>query len=61
MVSFVDQVLCTGFADNGDSGSLVTAVETGRVVGLHFAGSDTVSICNPIGPVMGALGVSFAT
>ena len=61
LLHFVDQVLCTGFADNGDSGSLVTAVETGRVVGLHFAGSDTVSICNPIGPVMGALGVSFAT
>jgi hypothetical protein len=59
LLRFVNQVLSTAFADSGDSGSLVTDVDTGRVVGLHFAGSDSVSICNPIGPVMEALGVSF--
>ena len=61
LLRFVDQILCEAFADPGDSGALVTSVVNGRVVGLHFAGSDTVSICNPIGAVFSALGVAFAT
>ncbi|WP_418319656.1 hypothetical protein [Piscinibacter sakaiensis] len=59
-LSFVNQVLCTHFATNGDSGSIVVDTTTGRVVGLHFAGSDTVSVFNPIGPVMSKLGFTFA-
>lgn len=60
LLRFVDQVLCTGFADSGDSGALVIDVDTGGVVGLHFAGGDSVSICNPIRPVIKALDISFA-
>jgi Trypsin-like peptidase domain len=61
LVRFVDQILCTAFAEPGDSGALVVDTATGRVVGLHFSGSDTVSVCNPIGPVIDALGISFET
>ena len=61
LLRFVDQILCDAFADPGDSGALVTSVASGRVVGLHFAGSDSVSICNPIGAVLGALGVTFSS
>lgn len=59
-VRFINQVLCTAFADLGDSGALVTDVASGSVVGLHFAGNENVSIFNPIGPVLSALGISFA-
>jgi hypothetical protein len=61
LVRFASQVLCTAFADTGDSGALVTDVASGGVVGLHFAGNDNVSIFNPIGAVISALGISFAT
>ncbi|WP_280151687.1 hypothetical protein [Piscinibacter sp. XHJ-5] len=60
LVRFVDQILCTSFADPGDSGALVVDTASGHVVGLHFSGNDQVSICNPIGPVLQALGISFA-
>jgi hypothetical protein len=60
LLRFADQILCEAFADPGDSGALVTAVDTGRVVGLHFAGSGTVSICNPIAAVLAELGVALA-
>lgn len=61
LLRFVDQILCEAFADPGDSGALVTSVASGRVVGLHFAGSGNVSICNPIGAVLAALDVAIAT
>ena len=36
-VGFLDQVLCTRYTEQGDSGSLVIDKATGRAVGLHFA------------------------
>ncbi|MDY0884700.1 hypothetical protein ACFPL7_03215 [Dongia soli] len=38
-VGFLDQVLCTPHTKPGDSGSLVVAKESGKIVGLHFAGA----------------------
>lgn len=61
LLRFVDQILCEAFAAPGDSGALVTSVDSRRVVGLHFAGSSVVSICNPINQVMTALSVTFAS
>lgn len=49
------------FGDHGDSGSAVVDGSL-HVVGLHFAGSsDGHGIANPIGAVLGALGVSMCT
>jgi hypothetical protein len=58
-VGFTRQVLCERYTDGGDSGSLVVDVETGKVVGLHFAGAEGGSVFNPIQPVMKALGFTF--
>ena len=68
-VGFVDQVLCTRYTKPGDSGSLVIDQESGRAVGLHFAGSDGGgvfgvkggSVFNPIDDVLTALGVKLVT
>ena len=60
LVRFTDQILCTSFADGGDSGSLVSDVASRSVVGMHFAGNENVSIFHPIAPVLSALGISFA-
>lgn len=60
LIRFVDQILCTSFADPGDSGALVIDSASGHVVGLHFSGNSQVSICNPIGPVLAALDISLA-
>lgn len=59
-VGFHDQVLCTRFTDEGDSGS---AVLNGRreVVGLHFVGSDSASVFNRIDNVLGPLGLVMVT
>jgi hypothetical protein len=56
---FVQQVLCTHFSQNGDSGSLVIDAQTGRAVGLLFAGSDTVSIYSPIDRICQTLGIGM--
>ena len=46
------------FADHGDSGSVLVNNE-GKIVGLHFAGSDDGhGIANPIAEVLAALDVS---
>jgi hypothetical protein len=51
-VGFTDQVLCTRYTDGGDSGSLVLEEDTGRVVGLHFAGASGGSVFSPIRPIL---------
>jgi hypothetical protein len=53
-VGFRDQVLCTRFTDEGDSGALVLNMDV-EAVGLHFAGSDSVSIFNRIDTVLATL------
>ena len=60
-VGFIDQVLCTRYTAPGDSGSLVIEKETGRAVGLHFAGANGGSVFNPIAEVLKALGVVLVT
>lgn len=60
-VGFLDQVLCTRYTKPGDSGSLVVDRETGRAVGLHFAGASGGSVFNPIDEVLSALGVTLVT
>ncbi|MCM3872921.1 MAG: S1 family peptidase [Pyrinomonadaceae bacterium] len=60
-VGFLDQVLCTRYTDDGDSGALVIDKATGRAVGLHFAGANGGSVFNPIDDVLKALGVKLVT
>jgi hypothetical protein len=59
-VGFIDQVLATRYSEGGDSGSLVVERDTGKIVGLHFAGSPDGSVFNPIGDVIKALKFDFA-
>jgi len=51
----------SGFLAGGDSGSLmVEDVSTNpRAVGLLFAGSSSIAVANPIGPVLSQLGASM--
>lgn len=61
---FDDQIMVSGrgFSGGGDSGSLVvanSAADERRPVGLLFAGSDTTTLVNPIGYVLGAFGVTI--
>jgi hypothetical protein len=58
-VGFTRQVLCERYSREGDSGSLVIDTETGKVVGLHFAGANGGSVFNPIQSVIKALGFAF--
>jgi hypothetical protein len=58
-IGFIDQVLCSQYSRPGDSGSIVVDKETGKIVGLHFAGSDEGSVFNPIDAVMKALKFRF--
>lgn len=60
-IAFTRQVLCERYTDGGDSGSLVVDAETGKVVGLHFAGANGGSVFNPIQSVIKALGFAFTT
>ncbi len=64
---FEDQILIRGrrashFSQGGDSGSLIVEQDTGRAVGLLFAGSDTerYTLANHIGPVLRQLRVRLA-
>ena len=58
-VGFSDQVLVSKFSQGGDSGSLVLN-DKKMAVGLLFAGSDQVSICNKIQNVFQLLDVELA-
>jgi hypothetical protein len=60
-VGFVDQVLCERYTSPGDSGSIVVDKESGRIVGLHFAGAVGGSVFNPIDAVIKALKFKFAS
>jgi len=55
---FENQILTTNMSAPGDSGSLVLDRQN-RAVGLLFAGSDSVTVVNPIEPVLDALNVRF--
>jgi hypothetical protein len=55
--TFVNQILCGDMSDGGDSGSAVFN-ENKDLVGLLFAGSDTVTILNPMGEVFIKLGIA---
>ncbi|MFW5941718.1 MAG: hypothetical protein ACOCXI_07945 [Chloroflexota bacterium] len=59
---FVDQITITpgDFSAGGDSGSLIVTDDgNNNPVGLLFAGSDTRTIANPIGPVLDRFNVSI--
>lgn len=59
---FVNQIVIQAnrgkFSDSGDSGSLIVTDDSNKSpVGLLFAGSRKITLANPIGPVLDALGV----
>ena len=56
---FTNQILTTNMSKGGDSGSLLVDAEGNKAVGLLFAGSDQVTIHNPIGFVKDALKFHF--
>jgi hypothetical protein len=65
-VGYLDQVFCSRYTNNGDSGSLVLDAASKKAVGLHFAGFPDKhgvkgSVFNPIGDVLDALGVKLVT
>lgn len=53
---FEDQIFTTAIAQGGDSGSVVLN-EKNEVIGLLFAGSDSLTIVNKIANVVDALGL----
>ena len=55
---FENQILTSAMSQGGDSGSLVTD-QKNRAVGLLFAGSEAVTIANPISAVLKSLDVRF--
>jgi hypothetical protein len=59
-VGFSDQVLTSFYTSPGDSGSGVLDMQ-GQVVGLHFAGSETVGVFNKISNVLDALDLEVVT
>jgi hypothetical protein len=59
-LGFRDQVLCTRLTSDGDSGSAVLNSAL-QVVGMHIAGSESVSIFSKIGSVLSQLGVEIIT
>ncbi|TCL73325.1 hypothetical protein EDC14_1005188 [Hydrogenispora ethanolica] len=56
---FRDQIISSRFTEPGDSGSLITTLDN-VAIGLHFAGSETISIANPIENVRNLLGIEIA-
>jgi hypothetical protein len=56
---FTNQILTTNMSKGGDLGSLLVDGEGNKAVGLLFAGSDQVTIHNPIGIVKDALKFRF--
>lgn len=55
---FNDQILTTNISQGGDSGSLVLDMKR-RAIGLLFAGSELVTVCNPILEVLKLLDVKL--
>jgi hypothetical protein len=56
---FTNQILTTNMSQGGDSGSLLVDGAGSKAVGLLFAGSNTVTIHNPIASVKDVLKVRF--
>ncbi|MGH9158178.1 MAG: hypothetical protein ACRD1K_20610 [Acidimicrobiales bacterium] len=56
---FEQQIVTSGMSAGGDSGSLLVAGDPPAAVGLLFAGSDAVTIFNPINVVLGLLGAEL--
>lgn len=54
-----DQIITDHMSEPGDSGSAVFDDASGALVGLLFAGSQSVTLCNKITNVENALGVEF--
>lgn len=57
---FKNQILATNMSQGGDSGSLVLDMKK-RAVGLLFAGSDAVTILNPIQEVIKQMDIEIVT
>jgi len=59
IANFVGQIVITpgSFSAGGDSGSLIVNTN-GNPVALLFAGSSSITIANPIGPVLNRFGVT---
>ena len=55
---FRNQILTTNISQGGDSGSLVLDMKA-KAVGLLFAGSEVVTIVNPISEVLRALDIEL--
>lgn len=55
---FVNQIIAGNMSAGGDSGSLVCDMDN-QAVGLLFAGSNLITIANPIQAVMSRLGIRF--
>jgi hypothetical protein len=58
-VGFRDQVLCTRYTSGGDSGAAVLNKRR-YLVGLHFAGSMSASVFNPVRHVFRSLAIELA-
>lgn len=54
---FENQILSGAMSQGGDSGSLLVSRDNLKAVGLLFAGSNQVTIYNPIAPVLDYFGV----
>jgi hypothetical protein len=59
VAQFEDQIISTAMSQGGDSGSLLVAVDSQQAVGLLFAGSQQVTIYNPIQAVLDCLDVTI--
>ncbi|MDB5568164.1 MAG: hypothetical protein JWP84_4730 [Tardiphaga sp.] len=59
-IGFLNQVKCSHYSKPGDSGSIIVDQKSKKIVGLHFAGSGSASIFNPIGEVIKALKFRFS-
>jgi hypothetical protein len=56
---FEDQIITSNMSQGGDSGSLLVDAEQRLAVGLLFAGSNQVTIHNPIDAVLSSLQISL--
>jgi hypothetical protein len=56
---FTDQVITTDMSQGGDSGSVLVTKADNQLVGLLFAGSDTLTVFNRIQNVISALGITI--
>jgi hypothetical protein len=56
---FEGQIVSTAMSQGGDSGSLLVAGDSLKAVGLLYAGSEQVTIFNPIDEVLSALSIEL--